>query len=312
MEQEQYRRLLPGYIRRFVDTAAPLVDLRIDGDSGGVFELVPERPRGLDHVLGAMEFYPPEIQGRFTVYRPMDRHDAIWMHPGEPVFDRFCATLLYRYADEARRGAIFVDPNVQAPYLFHLAQVSIVRGHPIEESVDLLPDRTGKPDDRRTDVVESCLVGIRQEADGTISTCPLEHILLLRGAANVAPGGVPLAGMARKLIEHAKDWISADVLSQMVGEHRAQIEATLPERLDWVVRGYDHKTAELIAKRQRVNEDARRGDARAKAELTKVKDQQRQLVAERGAPSRPPQDGTFPDRAGRNPDDRPCVGAADR
>ena len=31
-EQEDYRRLLPGYVRRFVEKAAPLLDLRIDGD----------------------------------------------------------------------------------------------------------------------------------------------------------------------------------------------------------------------------------------------------------------------------------------
>jgi len=34
-----------------------------------------------------MEFYPEAMQNRFTVYRPKDRGDAIWMHPGEPVFD---------------------------------------------------------------------------------------------------------------------------------------------------------------------------------------------------------------------------------
>ncbi|CAN5551858.1 hypothetical protein BH23BAC4_BH23BAC4_01600 [soil metagenome] len=68
----------------------------------------------------------------------------------------------------------------------------------------------------------------------------------------------------------------------MVDEHRATIELTLPERLDWMTRGYDHKTAELIAKRQRVSEEARRrGDPRAKAELTKVKEQQRQLAADK-------------------------------
>ncbi|MFN3626083.1 MAG: helicase-related protein [Hyphomicrobium sp.] len=94
MEEEQYRRLLPGYIRRFVETAAPLIDLRLEGDLDGIFELSSERTRGLHPVLSAMEFYSPEMRGRLTVYRPRDRADAIWMHPGEPVFDSFCATLL--------------------------------------------------------------------------------------------------------------------------------------------------------------------------------------------------------------------------
>ena len=44
-EQENYRRLLPGYVRRFVERAVPLLDLRIEGDLGATFALVPDRPR---------------------------------------------------------------------------------------------------------------------------------------------------------------------------------------------------------------------------------------------------------------------------
>jgi superfamily II DNA or RNA helicase/transcriptional regulator with XRE-family HTH domain len=281
MEQEQYRRLLPGYIRRFVETAAPLIDLRLEGDPDGIFELIPERTRGLDPVLSAMEFYPVEMQGRLTVYRPRDRADAIWMHPGEPVFDRFCTTLLSRRGDEARRGAIFVDPHAKAPYLFHLAQVSVVHRQPATEAVELFGAHAGRQDNARSEIIESCLIGLRQESDGTIALCPLEHLLLLRGAHGVPPGSVPLARLARGLTGVAAEWIKGDALARMVEEHRARIESTLPERLDWITRGFDHKTAELIAKRQRVSEEARQGDPYAKAELTRVKDQQRQLAAEK-------------------------------
>ena len=37
MEQETYRRLLPGYVGRFLENAAPLVDIGIEGDMHGVF-----------------------------------------------------------------------------------------------------------------------------------------------------------------------------------------------------------------------------------------------------------------------------------
>lgn len=281
MEQEQYRRLLPGYVRRFVESAAPLIDLRMEGDPGGIFELAPERTRGLDPVLSAMEFYPTEMQGRLTVYRPDDFAGAIWMHPGEPVFDRFCATLLSRYADEAQRGAIFIDPYASSPYLFHLAQVSIVRRQAAKGSASLFADRGARQDCSRPEIIESRLIGLRQESDGTIALCPLEHLLLLRGARNVAPGSVPLARLARGLTDAANDWLKGDMLARMVDEHRSRLESTLPERLDWVTRGYDYKTAELIAKRQRMSEESRKGDPRAKAELAKVKEQQRVLAAEK-------------------------------
>ena len=288
MDREQYRRLLPGYVRRFVTGAAPLVDLRVDGDPDGVFRLAAERRRGLDPVLGAVETYPARAHGRFTVYRPADRpadrSEVIWLHPGEPVFDRLCAVLLSRYEDEARRGAFFVDPHAEAPYLFHLARVSVVRRH-------LAADSAGRGagggvartdgEEPRFETVESRLIGLRQDGDGGIEPCPLEHLLLLRGARGVAPGSVPLARVARRLAGAAREWIDADALARLVDEHRARIERSLPERLDWIARGCDHRTAELIARRQHVGRKARAGDAGAAAELARVKDEQRRFAADK-------------------------------
>ncbi len=287
IDRERYRRLLPGYVRRFVTGAAPLIDLRVDGDPDGVFELGQARRRGLDPVLAAMELHPARAHGRFTVYRPANRADVIWLHPGEPVFDRFCATLLSRHEDEARRGAFFVDPHATAPYLFHLARVTVVRkppataahgaGHGSDHGAGRAPAR----EEPRSEIVESRLIGLRQDEDGAVEPCPLEHLLLLRGAPDVAPGSVPLARTARRLTDAARDWIENDALARLVDEHRARIEQSVPERLDWTARGCDHRTAELIARRQHVGRKARAGDARASAELARVKDEQRRLAADR-------------------------------
>ncbi len=263
MEREQYRRLLPGYVRRFVETAAPMIDLRLEGDIGGVFDLVPERPSAADGVRGAMDAYPEAMQGRLTVHRPKSNGNAIWMHPGEPVFERFRAAVLERHGAAARSGSIFVDPHAESPYLVHLAQASVVRH-----------------DAQRSETIETRPIGMRQEADGTISPCPLEHLLLLRGADGIAPGAVPLAPLARGLTERAEEWLRETAL-RMAAEQCARIKESLPERRRWIVRGYDHKTAELMARRRRVNGDARKGDASAKTELAIVKEEQSRLVVER-------------------------------
>ena len=279
IDQEQYRRLLPGYVRRFVTTAAPLIDLRVEGDPDAVFQLAQQRRRGLDPVLETLEIYPGD-HGRFTVYRPDDRSNAVWLHPGEPVFDRLCATLLARYEDEARRGAFFVDPHAREPYLFHLARVSVVRGPPLaapDVAGDSGPGRNGPP----PEIVESRLLGLRQVGGGAIEPCPLEHLLLLRGARNMAPGSVPLARIASRLTAEAGDWLQNEALARLVDEHRVRIEQSLPERLDWVARGWDHKAAELIARRQYVARQASSGDARAAAELARIKDEQRRLAADK-------------------------------
>ena len=81
------------------------------------------------------------------------------MHPGEPVFERFQSALLERRSGEALRGAIFVDPNAEAPYLFHLAQV-------VRQSAATAD---------RSETVETRPIGLRQESDGAVSLCPLEH-----------------------------------------------------------------------------------------------------------------------------------------
>ena len=263
MEREQYRRLLPGYVRRFVETAAPLIDLRLEGDAGGVFDLVPERPRAADDIRSAMDAYPEAMRGRLTVHRPKTGGGAIWMHPGEPVFERFGAAVLAHHGGAARRGAIFVDPHAEAPYLVHLAQASVVR-------------REGE----RPETVETRPIGLRQESDGAVSPCPLEHLLLLRSTDRIAPGSVALARLARGLMENAEQWLK-ETARHMAAEHRARIEDSLPERRRWIARGYDHRTAELMSRRRRVSGEASRGDAGAQAELAVVREEQSRLVADK-------------------------------
>lgn len=281
MEQERYRRLLPGYVRRFIESAIPMVDLEIDGDAGSTFGLLQKRSGGSDSVFGAIEQYPPHLHSRLTVYRPADRSEAIWLFPGESVFDRICTTLLSRRGGEALRGASFIDPNAKAAYLFHLVHVSVARRVASEAIGDLFGSAASQRAPSESEILETRLVGLRQESDGTITLCPLEHLLLLRGARNVAPGSVPIARLARGHLEAAVAWTRREVVDGLVADHRTRIESELPDRLDWVVRGYDHKAAELIAKRQRLTDAVRRGEAGAATELTKVKEQQRQLSSER-------------------------------
>ncbi|HHY92530.1 MAG TPA: helix-turn-helix domain-containing protein, partial [Firmicutes bacterium] len=64
----ELRRLLPGYVRLFIEEAAPLLDLGIEGDLEGSFTLRPLRPGAMDPLWPVLESYEPERQARFTVY----------------------------------------------------------------------------------------------------------------------------------------------------------------------------------------------------------------------------------------------------
>ncbi|MCY3761958.1 MAG: helicase-related protein, partial [Gemmatimonadetes bacterium] len=270
MEQENYRRLLPGYVRRFVERSAPLLDLRLEGDPGGAFNLVPDRPRAADPLLPSLEAYPEEARERLTVYKPESREESIWLHPGEPVFDTLSAAVRERLGAEGLRGAVFSDPYATEAFLFHIARVSVRQQPPL--------DARGQ-DDGEPQLVESRLVGLRQTSDGAVQECPVEHLLLLRGAGGISPGGVPLATLARGIAGEAANFLEEEVSEQIVQAHRQRRLDDLPRRLEFVSRGFDHQAAELAAARSGLREKAGAGDRQAAEELAKVRERQRSLNA---------------------------------
>ena len=276
-QQENYRRLLPGYVRRFVERTAPLLDLRVEGDPGSTFALVSSRRGAADPLLPALEVYSEHARERLTVYKPKDREDAVWMHPGEPVFDGLSAAVLGRFGGDGIRGAVFTDPYATEPYLVHIARVSVEEGgqenrkpHLFEDPVD--GKAAGKP-------VESRLVGLRQSGDGTVEECPVEHLLLLRGVRGYAPSQVPLATLARGMVRSAVEFARDEVVERLAQTHRKRRIDDLPTRVDFVNRGFDYQAAELAAARSRLAERARIGDSGAKAEFSKIKERQRSLSA---------------------------------
>ena len=267
-EREGYARLLPGYVRRFVEKAAPLLGARIDGALDGRFALAAARPGALDPLRPALELYPRKARARLSVHKPDGGEDAVWLHPGEPVFDRFSDAVVERFGRGARAGAAFVDPAAGAPYLFHLARVTVARAP--------APSEGGA-----AAVLESRLVGLRQAADGAIAETPVERLLLLRGAPCFAPGRVPLAAAARRLAPEALAFARAEAAEDMARAHRRRIRDALPARLELVRLGFDRRAAELAGERARRARKARGGDAAAAGDLLRVKSRQRSLAGER-------------------------------
>ena len=282
VDQEVYRRLLPGYVRRFVAKAAPLLDLRIDGELESTFRFVPIQPRALDPLLSSLEAYAQGNQDRLTVYRPSRTTDGVWMHPGEAVFDSLSASVVGRFRNEGLKGAVFVDPYATRPYLFHLALVSVEHA----QGSQAVPEAASLTDASesalpKTVLVESRLVGLRQTWDGSVEEAPVEHLLLLKGAGNFAPGSEPLALAAQPLLQEAKEFAEGIVTGGMVQVHRKRIIDDLDDRMGFVARGFDYQAAELAAARSRLNERIQAGDHRVREELARVRERQRSLAAAR-------------------------------
>ena len=252
--------------------------------------------------------YPAPASERLCVRRPGPGSEtqvpAVWLHPGEPVFDALSERILRNCAGDALRGGIFVDPRAEAPYLFHLALVTIERESgepaavvdqhsavpPASESdgskLRAIADAPGEAEattfgPRQREVVERRLLGLRQDgAEGGIAECPVEQVLLLRGAPDVAPGAVPLASRALGMRAEAARYAERHVLERRVGEHRDVLRAELPERRRRVGIGFDLRAAELAARRAKL---ARAGAGRKDEQngLEEVKREQRALVLEK-------------------------------
>jgi len=270
MEQEIYFRLLPGYIRQYIQQSAPLLDIEIEGDMDGVFALRPLRFGAMDPLLNVLELYPEESRDNFSVARPAERKDVIWLHPGEPVFERFRALATERLADIGTRGAVFVDPSAAKPYLFHMALLSVVR--------------RADPDLRdlaQEEVLECRLVGLRQQEGAEICVCPVEHLLLLKGGQGLPASAQRLAVTASEQKELARAYLAERIAREMALERKRTLAESVPEREMFILRGFDFQEAELAAARAKHSDKARSGNRKAQEALEEVKRQQRELSARR-------------------------------
>ena len=98
---------MPGYVQRLVERAAPLLGLSIEGTVSTGFTLKPQRPGAMDHIAPEIETYPIEARQRLMVQRPSVGQAAVWLHPGEPVFDALARGVLETFGSEAMRGGIY-------------------------------------------------------------------------------------------------------------------------------------------------------------------------------------------------------------
>ena len=265
LERERYLQLTPGYVRQFVAASAGLLGLAIRGDLDGTFALAPQAPGASDALLPALAEYDVASREQLRVYRPgaSEAATSIWLHPGEPVFDALAAAVMERFGSDALRGSIFIDPRATAPYLCHLATVSL----------RLAPDPTAPASTPQT--LERRLVAVRHDEDGEPTICAVEPLLLLHGAPEVPPGAVPLAAHATGMRAQAAGLLADVAEGELAEARREALRAELPARQHRLAAGFDLRGAELAKQRAAMDKAADAED------LAAVKAAQRELRAER-------------------------------
>lgn len=270
IEHETYFHLMPGYVRQFIASTVPSIGIEIEGDLDGYFTFRPTKKGAIDPLLTAIEAYPAPQSHRLSIVRPIDRNSCVWVHPGEPVFEGFRELVRSRLGRDALRGAIFVDPAADKPYLFHLARLTVIR----KSDPDI-------PELAHEETVECRLVGVKQSESSEMSICPVEHLLLLRGGQGLSPSAQLLAVDAQRLRNQAAAYLTERVGRSLAAECRERDTRSLPERETFVRRGYDFQEAELALARTKVAQKARAGNKGAESELSHVKTQQRELNSRR-------------------------------
>ena len=270
LDRESYCHLLPGYVRRFVQKSTLLLNIDIEGDLDGLFSLRAIHSGALDFLWPAMETCPEEQQNLFTVYKNQKNGDAIFLHPGEIIFDTLCDYVCERFGSDTLKGGIFVDPMAEKPYFFHLTLVKVQRK----------ADPSLKPF-AHSEVLECRLVGLKQYQDNRVEECSLEYLLLLTGSNGLPPATIRFASTIKNAIDQAKEFAFETIAEGLAAERSQNLHNSLPEREDFIRRGYNYQEADLAKRRIELTRKSRAGEVRAKTELSKIKELQRQISQQR-------------------------------
>jgi superfamily II DNA or RNA helicase len=269
LSQEEYRYLLPAYVSSFLEAALPLLDIAWEGDIRGVFSILPRKVKAFDRILPLLDSYPEDVHGRMSTNR-VDGNRAIFLRPGEIVFDRICDLLEERCAAMALRGGLFIDPSAKEPYYFHLAKLRVVRK--ADANITNLS---------RGVIVEERLVAVVQDASGSMNVAPLEKLLLLRGSEARDIKALEMMTRGESLSGKVPTFLAQSVLSDMLRTCHERVSKLNFAKQEFVLKGFNLKEAELARLRTKLG--LKRGDLDAAEELAKVKALQRGLEAQKAA-----------------------------
>jgi hypothetical protein len=197
---------------------------------------------------------------------------AIYLHPGEPVFEAVMDLFLGQHEHLGMRGAIFEDPESSEPYLFTLARATVLRDSA----------RAGE----KPEVTDEEMVGVKRFADGRMELAPA-HLLLTLFEPQTTPVPVtPLVNAASETTQ-TEAFMIQQVALPVLEKRRRDEETRLPDQMERLRVAYNLRQAELLRQRRLLKEAVANGVPAANsklhacdAELERLDSQRRQAEAE--------------------------------
>ena len=267
-ESAETLRVMPAYVRAFFEEIAPLVGYRINGEVEGIFKL----SHCPSFVRSVIEKYPPHLRDRLTFSRELalpagiDQPQAVYLHPGEPVFDSILTLFLGEFEDEGNRGAVYFDPQTDEPYLFYLAKVPVVR-------------QVGE----KPQILDEELVGIKQFLDGRCEQTPAHLLLTLTSPPdNPPPISSEWVDLAEEVQSVEKFVIEKSGKPKLSGL-RDELQSQLEEKRTQIRISFNVRRGELLNQRIKLKNDVAKEVPAAQTKLNNCERELDELSTKRKA-----------------------------
>ena len=259
-ESAETLRVMPAYVRAFFEDVALSVGYEIDGEVEEIFKLS-HCPAFVRNVI---ETYPPHLRDRLTFSREFalpagfDQPEAIYLHPGEPIFDSILTLFLGKFEDEGNRGAVYFDPQTDEPYLFYLAKVPVVR-------------EIGE----RHQVLDEVLVGVKQFLDDRCESAPAHLLLTLTPPPdNYSPISSEWVDLAEE-VQSVKIFVVEKLGKPKLSGIRNELQSQLQVKREQIRVSFNSRRGELLNQRIKLKNDVTR---RIPAAQTKLNNCERELA----------------------------------
>ena len=255
-ESAETLRMLPAYVRSFFEDAAPLLGYRIKGDIEATFKLS-HCPAS---VQNAIDGYPPQLRERLTFSREIalpagyEKPEAIFLHPGEPIFDTIRSRFLEKFNTEGERGAVYFDPQADEPYLFYLARIPVIQ------------QADGKPH-----ILDEMLVGIKRFADGRCEETPAHLLLTLipRTEQHSIPATLSTEWINRAdETQPVKSFACENFGNPKLSHIRDMLQSEMDEKKEQIKVSFRLREGELLKQRLNVKKDVVKGIPAAQTKLS--------------------------------------------
>ncbi len=254
-ESAETLRMLPAYVRSFFEDAAPLLGYRIDGDAEATFKL----SDCATSVQNAIDEYPPHLRDQLTFSRELalpvgyEKPEAIFLHPGEPIFDTVRALFLEKFNTEGERGAVYFDPQADEPYLFYLARIPIIR-----------------QTDDKPHVLDEMLVGVKCFADERYEETPAHLLLTL--TPRTEQQNMPMTLSAEWLdlankVDPVKKFVCENFGDPKLRHIRDALQTELEDKTERIKISFNIRKGELLKQRANLKTAIAKGVPAAQTKL---------------------------------------------